>query len=65
MIRQDLADEEIAKLVQQGDAQSFGLLVERYEQKMLRYARRFLFGYQDGEDLVQEVPKNLYQYQRV
>lgn len=48
-------DEEIAKLVQQGDIQSFGLLVERYEEKMMRYARKFLFGYQDREDQVQEV----------
>ena len=48
-------DEEIALLVQNGDIQQFGLLVERYEAKMKRYARKFLFGYHDGEDLVQEV----------
>jgi len=41
--------------VQKGDAEAFGLLVERYEAKMLRYARKFLFGYHDAEDLVQEV----------
>jgi RNA polymerase sigma-70 factor, ECF subfamily len=50
-----LADEEIALQVQNGDTESFGLLVERYEQKMLRYARKFLFGHHDAEDLVQEV----------
>lgn len=48
-------DETIAQQVQTGDIHSFGLLVERYEAKLLRYARRFLFGYQDSEDLVQEV----------
>jgi RNA polymerase sigma-70 factor (ECF subfamily) len=48
-------DEEIAVLVQKGDIQVFGLLVERYEQKMLRYARKFLFGYHDSEDVVQDV----------
>lgn len=48
-------DEEIAKVVQGGDVHSFGFLVERYEKKLRRYAGRFLFGYEDGEDLVQEV----------
>lgn len=48
-------DEEVAKLVQRGDTESFGVLVQRYEQKMLRYARRFLFGTHDSEDVVQEV----------
>lgn len=48
-------DEEIAARVQSGDTESFALLVERYEVKMLRYARRFIFGFEDAEDLVQEV----------
>jgi len=48
-------DEEIAARVQGGDTESFALLVERYEEKMLRYARKFLFGLEDAEDLVQEV----------
>jgi len=45
--------EVIAKLVQTGDRESFGLLVERYEQKMKRYVRRFLFNEQ--EDITQEI----------
>lgn len=48
-------DEEIARLVQAGDNEAFGLLVERYEQKMLRYAKRFLFGYEEAKDQIQEV----------
>ena len=48
-------DEEIAILVQNGDIQVFGELVSRYEQKMMRYARKFLFGYHDSEDVVQDV----------
>src|SRR3989344_1122217 len=48
-------DEEIAARVQQGQIHDFGLLVERFEAKMMRYARKFLFGYRDSEDLVQEV----------
>lgn len=48
-------DEEIALQVQQGKSDFFGLLVERYEAKILRYARKFLFGREDSEDLTQEV----------
>lgn len=56
----ELKDEEIAHKVQQGSKDLFGLLVERYEAKMLRYARKFLFGYQDAEDVVQEVFLKVY-----
>lgn len=55
-----LTDEQIAKKVQQGDVESFGVLVERYEAKMLRYARRFLFT-DAAEDMVQEVFLKVYQ----
>ena len=51
----ELTDEEIAKKVQIGDTEAFGILVGRYEDKMLRYARKFLFGYEDSEDAVQVV----------
>ncbi len=52
---EDFSDEQIARLVQGGDLEKFGVLVERYEGKMKRYASRFLFRYTDKEDLVQEV----------
>ncbi len=48
-------DEEIAERVQKGESEVFRLLVERYEPKMTRYARRFLFGGADAKDLVQDV----------
>ena len=48
-------DEVIAFRVQKGDAESFGVLVERYEAKLLRYGRKFLSNGADVEDLVQEV----------
>lgn len=51
----ELSDEQIAAAVQKGDLESFGLLVERYEAKMTRYARKFLFNHHDSEDLAQEV----------
>lgn len=52
---EDKSDESIAKSVQQGNIHDFGLLVERFEPKLLRYAKRFLFDYEDSADLVQEV----------
>ncbi|MBI2278505.1 MAG: RNA polymerase sigma factor [Candidatus Brennerbacteria bacterium] len=48
-------DEEIAREIQSGARESFGILVERYEERLLRYARRFFFEDADAEDLVQEV----------
>ena len=55
-----LTDEEIARLVQSGKTELFGVLIERYEAKMKRYARRFLFDYEEAEDLVQEVFLKVY-----
>ena len=51
----EITDEEIAGRVQRGDTDAFGVLVERYEPKMLRYGRRFLAQYEDVEDAVQDV----------
>ena len=55
MSRQEQTDEAIARRVQEGDREIFGVLVERYEQKMLRYGRKFLADREDIRDLVQEV----------
>jgi len=48
-------DEEIARLVQSGDIEVFGFLIERYEEKIKRYARKFLRQSQDIEDIIQEI----------
>ena len=48
-------DEEIAVQVQKGDTESFRVLVERYETKLARYAKRFFFRGDDAQDLVQDV----------
>lgn len=50
-----LSDEKIAKNVQSGKVDDFGLLIERYDAKIKRYARKFLFGHEDAEDMAQEV----------
>jgi RNA polymerase sigma-70 factor, ECF subfamily len=48
-------DERIAGKVQAGDVEAFGLLIERYEPKLLRYGRKFLYDREDVKDLVQDV----------
>jgi RNA polymerase sigma-70 factor (ECF subfamily) len=53
-------DEEIARLVQNGDTEAFGVLVERYEEKLLRYGRKFLAAKEDIEDIVQDAFINAY-----
>lgn len=52
---EDLTDEKIAEFVQQGDSDKFGLLIDRYQEKILRYAKKFLFKAENAEDLVQDV----------
>lgn len=54
-------DEVFVKKVQQGDKESFGTLVERYEEKLLRYGRKFLSTQEDIEDIVQDVFVSAYQ----
>ncbi len=54
-------DEALAREVQQGKTEAYTALFNRYEQKMLRYGRRFLFTYEDLEDAVQEVFIKAYQ----
>jgi len=49
------SDEVIARKVQGGDSEAFGVLVMRYEEKLLRYGKRFLSTVEDIEDAVQEV----------
>ena len=54
-INEQSKDEEIAQVVQAGQTEFFGLLLQRYEAKILRYGYKFLSQRQDIEDLVQEV----------
>lgn len=49
------SDEAVACRVQNGDLEAFGALIERYEAKLLRYARRFLRDREESRDLVQDV----------
>jgi RNA polymerase sigma-70 factor (ECF subfamily) len=57
-----MTDEQIARLVQTGDIEAFGLLVERYGEKLKRYGFRFLSGDLPAiEDAVQECFLKSYQ----
>lgn len=50
-----MTDEELAQAVQAGNTDMFGPLVERYQEKLLRYGRKFLSAREDIEDIVQDV----------
>lgn len=58
---EQVSDEAAAKRVQGGEPQAFGILVERYEAKLLRYGRKFLPRSEDIEDIVQEVFMKTYE----
>ncbi len=48
-------DEEIARIVCDGDKDSFGVLIDRYETKLTRYVRRFTQHTDDVSDIIQVV----------
>lgn len=48
-------DEQVAALVQNGQKELFGVLMDRYERKLFLYGRKFLTGQDNIEDVVQEV----------
>lgn len=56
-----LRDEDIATQVQNGDIDVFGILVDRYEAKLLRYGKKFLAREEDIKDIVQDVMVSAYQ----
>lgn len=58
-------DEALAARMQEGTeeqaAEALAELVARYEQKMTRYANKFLYNYEDRQDAVQDVFIKVYQ----
>jgi len=52
---QEIEDEIIAASVQSGKFELFGVLVERYEEKIKRYGRKFLADREDINDIAQNV----------
>jgi RNA polymerase sigma-70 factor (ECF subfamily) len=58
---QEKTDEELAALVQGKNEEAFGVLMSRYQPKLLRYGRTFLADTAPIEDVVQEAFIRTYQ----
>jgi len=50
----DTSDEALVRRVRRGDQEAYGVLVERYQDRMLAYVRHMGFGPGEAEDLVQD-----------
>ncbi len=48
-------DEELVRLILKNETEAFNILANRYEKKLLRYGRKFLYNYENIEDAVQNV----------
>ncbi len=53
-------DEELVRLVLKNKTEAFDVLAKRYEKKLLRYGRKFLYNYENIEDVVQNVLTKAY-----
>ena len=51
----ELSDELLAESVSKGNTEMFGRIVERYEEKLSRYGRKFLSDREDIKDLIQDI----------
>ena len=51
----EYTDEDIVLTIQRGDKEKYGLLMHRYEEKLLRYGRKFLADPENIGDIVQDV----------
>lgn len=50
------SDEEIAEMVQSGDIDAFAALINRYQEKMMRYAQKFLSSHEEEiKDVIQVI----------
>lgn len=58
---QEYSDENLAKLVQNGEVERFGELMNRYSEKLFRYGKKFLSNDDNIEDVVQDVFIKTYQ----
>lgn len=61
VLTETITDEVIVTHVQNGDTDSFALLVERYEEKLLRYGKKFLSNPENIADVVQDVFVKVFQ----
>ncbi|MDR3547613.1 MAG: RNA polymerase sigma factor [Candidatus Pacebacteria bacterium] len=54
----DLSDEDLAARLQRGDEHALAELMERYEQKLMRYGNRFLGG--QGADVLKQAVQDIF-----
>lgn len=59
-----MSDEALATLVQGNNHDAFGVLMDRYQAKLLRYGKRFLAREENIDDVVQDVFVKAYQNMR-
>jgi RNA polymerase sigma-70 factor (ECF subfamily) len=52
---QETSDEEIIRLIQSGEINLLSLIIERYEKKLGRYAKKFLSDSDEINDVLQEI----------
>jgi RNA polymerase sigma-70 factor, ECF subfamily len=57
-----VSDEDIAIRVQKGEVEMFGVLMQRYTEKLTRYGKKFLSNSDNIDDIVQDVFIKTYQY---
>ncbi len=55
-----LSDELLVTRIQNGDIPAYEILVRRYQNKLLRFARRIVNNTEDAEEVVQDTFINLY-----
>ena len=59
------ADEALVSAAKNGNQRAFEVLVERHQQRMLVFARRYTRVREDAEDVVQNLPKGLYPLEQI
>ena len=66
---QEMSDEDLMELFQQGTVEAFNILVDRYSERLLHYLYGFLGDMKRCEDLLQDtflrVYRNRHSYQRI
>jgi len=54
-IYENIKDEDIVFMIQQGEKEKLSIIMDRYEKKLSRYARKFVSGADSIDDMVQDV----------
>ncbi|OGG61317.1 hypothetical protein A3C87_03990 [Candidatus Kaiserbacteria bacterium RIFCSPHIGHO2_02_FULL_49_34] len=60
MIESELTDEQLIERVHAGEASLYGIIMDRYAEKLIRYGRKFVADSTSIEDTVQDIFANAY-----